>query len=56
MAQDTTKIGLNEAQKIRQNALPGTLKGIYRGKHGYGQKFFFFSLFICLDVRFHLSL
>ncbi|VDN81423.1 unnamed protein product [Brugia pahangi] len=38
MAQDTTKIGLNEAQKIRQNALPGTLKGIYRGKHGYGQK------------------
>uniref|UniRef100_A0A1I8EAJ8 PDZ domain-containing protein n=1 Tax=Wuchereria bancrofti TaxID=6293 RepID=A0A1I8EAJ8_WUCBA len=38
MAQDTTKIGLNEAEKIRQNALPGTLKGIYRGKHGYGQK------------------
>uniref|UniRef100_A0A915PKR0 PDZ domain-containing protein n=1 Tax=Setaria digitata TaxID=48799 RepID=A0A915PKR0_9BILA len=38
MAQDTTKIGLDEADKIRQNLLPVTLKGIYRGKHGYCQK------------------
>ncbi|KAM3723414.1 tRNA(Met) cytidine acetate ligase [Dirofilaria immitis] len=38
MAHDTTKIGLDEADKIRQNALPTTLKSIYRGKHGHGQK------------------
>ncbi|KAL4003039.1 hypothetical protein ACH3XW_5975 [Acanthocheilonema viteae] len=38
MAQDTTKIGLDEAEKIRQNALPPALKSIYRGKHGNRQK------------------
>lgn len=49
MAQDTTKIGLDEAEKIRRNALPAALKGIYRGKQGYGQKFFFFfPLLICM--------
>ncbi|CAG9535175.1 unnamed protein product [Cercopithifilaria johnstoni] len=38
MAQDTTKIGLDQAEKIRQNTLPPVLKSIYRGKHGNGQK------------------
>uniref|UniRef100_A0A2K6WGV4 PDZ domain-containing protein n=1 Tax=Onchocerca volvulus TaxID=6282 RepID=A0A2K6WGV4_ONCVO len=38
MAQDTTRIGLDEADKIRQNALPPTLKSIYRGKREPGQK------------------
>ncbi|OZC08705.1 hypothetical protein X798_04253 [Onchocerca flexuosa] len=38
MAQDTTKIGLDEANKIRQNTLPTTLKSIYCGKRESGQK------------------
>uniref|UniRef100_A0A0R3RTG7 PDZ_6 domain-containing protein n=1 Tax=Elaeophora elaphi TaxID=1147741 RepID=A0A0R3RTG7_9BILA len=38
MAQDTTKIGLDEAEKIRRNSLPPILKSIYRGKHRNDRK------------------
>ncbi|VDK73168.1 unnamed protein product [Litomosoides sigmodontis] len=38
MAQDTTKIGLDQAERIRRNALPPILKSIYRGKRENGQK------------------
>lgn len=52
MAQDTTRIGLDEADKIRQNALPPTLKSIYRGKREPGQKYFFFPFTSLHILRF----
>ncbi|VDN04308.1 unnamed protein product [Thelazia callipaeda] len=38
MAQDTTKIGLDEAERIRRSTLPVHLKSIYHGKHESRQK------------------